>query len=114
MFKLDVSDTIEQTVNALIPLGDGKSEKRSFKAIFKRQTLPQMTEIRAHLANSEVTLTDRQLIDQVLTGWRGVQDSDGKELPFTPDNLNALLAIFPVQPSLVAAFFESTEVREKN
>lgn len=123
-FKIAASPTYKVDVVVHFPGEDGKLRKQSFVAVFKRLTQGEIETLRdriaarnngALLATEPQPISDRELLDEVLVGWEGVQDEDGNELLFNEANKDALLALHPTQPRLVAAYLKSlTDAREKN
>ncbi len=110
MFKLRVSPTYFHTVTSHIPTGNGAAQIIEFDAEFKRLSLDELQQLQAGVREGRIT--DRQIIDQVLKGWRNVGDDEGNPLPFVPQNLETLLGIVPIQSDLVGAFFASFEVEK--
>lgn len=123
-FRIAASPTYKVEVAVHFPGEDGRLRKQSFTAVFKRLTQTQIEALRdriaargngALLATDPQPISDRELLDDVLVGWEGVQDEDGNDLPFNDAHKDALLALHPTQPRLVAAYLKSlTEAREKN
>jgi hypothetical protein len=113
MFKIAQKPSYSVLVNVELPGDKGKSKTVQFTALFKRLSQTEIESI--HERANEGELKDTELIDEVLIGWDGVQDSDGNALDFNDDNLATLLDIFPVRPTIVKAFFTSLKgAKEKN
>jgi hypothetical protein len=52
-------------------------------------------------------MSDQQFIDEQLDGFGDdLFDDNGNDLEFTPSNVQALCAVFPIRPSIVSAFFD--------
>ncbi|HET6805325.1 MAG TPA: hypothetical protein VFH59_07800 [Frateuria sp.] len=69
---------------------------------------------RQALTEARVKADDDQLRERV-KGWKGIADPSGAEIPFTPDNLQALLNNVLVRDVLLAGLVEaSTGARGKN
>ncbi|MGE8366023.1 hypothetical protein [Cupriavidus sp.] len=49
----------------------------------------------------------RKVMQEVVSGWSGVLDADGQEMPFNHDNLGIMLNIPPVLAGLTEAFWEN-------
>ncbi len=108
-FRLAQKPTYEVAVTVTFPVDGGRVEKHQFHARFKRLS---QTQIEATLAEKP---SDRELLRDVLVGWRGVQDEDGKELDFTDEAREQVLDVYPMQPTLARAFLDSVlQAREKN
>jgi len=87
----------------------GQPQKHEFEARFRRLTMDGITAIGA-------ATKDLDLMRQHLLGWRGVEDEAGSALPFSAENLERLLSVWPVLPALTRAFMEAhtPEGRRKN
>lgn len=105
MFCIDQNPSYTAPVAVKMPGDKGKFTTVKFNARFKRVSLTEFEALNA--AIREKTMTDAQLIDEVLVGWGDVENKNGEPVEFTPENLEVLLDIFPVRPSIVQAFFDS-------
>jgi hypothetical protein len=114
MFKLAPSDSFWYPVSVQTIGQDGKRSTEQFQALFKRYSRTQFEALVARLQSGEQT--DLSLATDVLIGWRGVLDADGKEVEFSEQARDALLDIWPVLPAVVGAFIEAhtPEGRAKN
>lgn len=113
MFKVAVNEAFWAAVTVAIPADGDKVDTRKFSAQFKRLKQSELDEVMAKV--SAGSITDQQLLDQVLINWREVGDEDGADMPFNPDNLAKACEVYPVRPSIVAAFFKSINgARQKN
>ena len=128
MFKIAASPTFIAPVSAQIPADRGRTTKVSFHVAFKRLSQHEYQDVLRRLQASKHELEravrdaqakgedvsglqprfgDRELIDEVLVGFESdLQDEAGQPLAFTPANVDALCAIYPIQPAIVNAFFE--------
>ena len=116
MFKLATKPTFLAPVVAHIPADRGKFETIKFHVRFKRPTLSEYQALMTRLEESRVeaktdraprSFGDRELIDEVLDGFGDdLVDEDGSALAFTPENVDRLCNVFPIQPRIVASFFE--------
>lgn len=127
MFKLAASPTFIAPVRAQIPGDKGKTTTVMFHVRFKRLTqdeyqslLRRLDEARARFsaatsaaavdlqpAPAKPDFGDRELIDEVLCGFESdLLGEDDKPLDFSPENVDALCAIYPIQPAIVRSFFE--------
>ena len=52
---------------------------------------------------------DQGLAREMIIGWSGVLDDEGKEIPFSDSALNQLLEIPTVAGQIIKQFFESTK-----
>lgn len=105
--NLNLSGTYFHKIVAPVPMGSGKTQPIEFDAEFKRLSQSEVESLLKQLHAGEIH--DRQAVDVVLKGWRGLQDDAGNPAPFTPDNLNTLLSVFPVQGYVLKGFFASLE-----
>ncbi len=113
MFKIAVNEAYWAPVTVSIPSDLDKTDKRKFEVKFRRLGQAELDKISDQVNKGETT--DDQVARSVLLDWKGVQDEGGNELPFNEDNLAKLLEVFPVRPSIVAAFFKTINgARQKN
>jgi hypothetical protein len=106
MFVIAQAATYTVPVKVFIPSNKGKATAHTFTAEFRRLPMSEIEEMNAKL--KEKTLTDTQLLQDVMVGWGDdVQDADGNPLPFNERNFEALLDVFPTRGTLVQAFMES-------
>lgn len=111
-FILKQSDTYSWPVNFEIPV-DGRHEAQSFDAVFKRMSQTWIRDIAKKI--DEGKATDVEVARQVLAGWSGVNDAQGKEIPFSIKALETMLDIPSVAGAVVLAYFNSvTGAKEKN
>jgi hypothetical protein len=112
-FRIQLPPTYEAEVTVAYPVEGGRVHKAKFFAVFRRLAQAELEALMADVAAK--TVTDRDVLGRVLVGWRGVEDEDGRELPFNDATRDQLLALHPAQPSIARAFFESISgAREKN
>ena len=138
-----IPETFTAPVTFKVPADNGKKKDASFTAKFKylgadgvqelldrinasaekqralaeqrkAEEQAEPTAVRAPLPRPE--LTDRDTLDMVLAGFGpDVLAEDGQPLPFTPDNVDALLKVHGVGAAMVDSFFKHHfEAREKN
>jgi hypothetical protein len=118
LFKIAGKDTYFTPVIVDVPDGTGKGTKHTFKVQFKRLTQPELIEVFRRvdplkLNEGEELLRDRELLEDVMVGWEGVQDTNGNDVEFNQENMAALLDIYPVQPTIVSAFFDSIKTGKR-
>ena len=122
MFKVSNSPFYYVPIVAEIIDEAGKLKKHMFDAKFRRLTHTEVEALMKRLpqeGDDEDTaagrITDAELLADVLIGWRGIQTESGDEMPFNPENSEAVLDIYPVRPTLVRAFMASLQsARSKN
>lgn len=120
MFKIAGSEHYFTNVAVKVPDGNGKYILHKFDAKFRRLSTTEIDEVyrrinKDKLRENEELLSDTELLHDVMVGWRGVLDQDGNEIEFTPENLDKLLEVFPVRPTLAQAWFDSLQAgKQKN
>lgn len=105
MFAIAVSDTFLVPVRVEVLDEKGLKKVHVFKAEFKRLDQDQLDAMNERLAQN--AMTDQQVIDEVMVGWADVTDMNKQPLPFTPDNLAALLRVNPTRFCIVKTYFET-------
>jgi len=88
----------------------GRKKKFTFDGQFNRLPQDELGELVRTREDGEAPLKDSEVLDKVFRGWRKVQNADGTEVEVNEVNRAKLLAIFPVQPSIVRAFLKSIGV----
>lgn len=95
---------------------NGSSQLQKFEFRFKRISRARINELQKEQDNAangdfEVDSLERDVdyVLEIADGWRYVQGEDGKELPFTRENVYALLNSYPnAAGEIVKTFFECT------
>lgn len=98
-FKLAISPTFRVKVIVEMIGKDGRKEKSDFMVDFKRCTVDQLEEIRSK--------TSREALQEVVTGWSGLLDEDGLEVPFNQDTLAMVLTIAAAVHGMTDAFLNN-------
>lgn len=114
MFKIVQESSYKWPVTVYIPRDGGKFVKAVFSAEFK--ALPQ-DQIDGVLQDIREGDPDANFAAECLTGWNGVQDVDGSDLPYSDEAKDKLLNMSYVRNAVVTAFFESISggaARRKN
>lgn len=106
-FKLALTPTYSVEVTVEYPIEDGKTQRAKFFARFKRLKQEEIEDLLKRAR--EARANDRQILEEVLVGWKGVQDEAGEEIPFTPENMATVMNVYPMQPATVRAFFDSVQ-----
>lgn len=118
-FVLKQSPTYKWPIPLVLPTDGGRREKHTFDGEFRRLPQSRINEVirlarlqeRGKLDDEE--LQDGDLAREVLAGWSGVTDDDGKEIPFSETALGQLLEIPTVAGQIIRAWFDSIEVAKK-
>ncbi len=106
-FKRAVTPTFSTKVTVNVPNDKGGHDKSTFTAKFRRLSTEEQEDARK-LGNAE-------LVRQVLVGWDLVDADTGEAVPFSAEELEALLAIAPTPLATALAFWETVNgARAKN
>lgn len=119
-FVLKQSDSYSWPITLVLPVDGGRREKHTFDGEFKRLPQSRINEIirlarameRGRVEEGE-ELQDQDAAREVLAGWSGVVDDDGKEIKFSDAALTQLLEIPTVAAQIVRAWFDSIEVAKR-
>ena len=106
-FVISKPATFFWPVKVELAVDNGKYEKQSFDAEFKRLPQSKIEEIVGKIRSEEIT-SDVLLARDLIVGWRGVLDDQGNEVPFSEAMKDQLLDVPTVASSIVSAFFEAT------
>lgn len=119
-FVLKQSASYTWPVPLLIPVDGGRREKHSFDAEFKRLPQTRIDEIirlarmiEAGKGETEDEQTMAKIPSEILIGWSGITDDNGKDVPFSEAALSQLLEIPTIAGQIVKAWFESMEVAKR-
>lgn len=106
-FKRAIQATFSTVVTVNVPNDKGGFDKNTFTAKFKRPTADERLTLGA--LGNEALVRDR------LVGW-DLRDADtGEAVPFTPDELDALLSIEPTPIATAEAYWNTINgARAKN
>ncbi len=112
-FVLKQSDTYSWPVTFDVPVDGGRHERQTFDGEFKRLPQSRIREIGQQIEAGEVT--DAAIAAEVLVGWSGVTDDQGKDVPFSQKALDQMLDIPMLATSVVMAYFNSLQgAKRKN
>ena len=119
-FVLKQSATYTWPITLVLPIDGGRREKHTFDGEFRRLPQTRINEIirlarlqeRGKLADDE-ELQDQDAAREILVGWSGVTDDDGKDVPFSEAALSQLLEIPTVAGQVVRTWFDSLEVAKR-
>ena len=104
-FVLKQTDTYKWPVTVEIPIDGGRFDKQTFDAEFKRLSQDRNNAILedARMGNA----SDVDVCAEILVGWSGVNDADGKEVPFSEATKSMLMDVPQVAAAVVTAYFTS-------
>lgn len=116
MFVIDLSDSYRWPVAVDVP-EDGRHKVMKFDAEFQRLPQDRINEIHAAMQARLVAMQsgestadlidDTAIADEVLTGWSGIQDGEGEDVPYSEAIKARLLNVPAVAASIVIAWGES-------
>lgn len=107
--RITVSDHVAFKVDGHITQDDGSAAAFQF-TLHARRLLAGA--LKAQLDDEALLVPD--FVASVATGWKGVLDDDGKEIPFSPDALRRLLDIPGVAGLVFKRYLEEIGARAKN
>lgn len=105
MFVLSQSDSYSWPVTVEFPIDGGRFEKQSFDAEFRRLPQTRIREIWDLIQSGD--LTDDELCNEVLTGWAGIQDAKGGDVPYSEKAKTDLLNVPLVAAAVVSSWLDS-------
>jgi hypothetical protein len=106
-FKRTTTRTFSADVKVPVAREDGGYDMNTFKAIFEHTTTEEAEKLR-ELSNSD-------LVRRKLKGWELTDAETKEDVPFTPENLEAILQIPPSPMKICIAFWEQVNgARAKN
>jgi hypothetical protein len=113
MFVLKQSDSYSWPVSFEVPIDGGRHERQTFDGEFKRLPQSRIREIGKLIDDGDIL--DSAIAAEVLVGWSGVTDDEGKEIPFSQKSLDQLLDVPLLATSIVVAYFASLQgAKRKN
>lgn len=104
MLLKGVKNEIEVRVVAEIAQDLGKTEKVPFRAKYRKPSFSEARATQQSLADG--AMTDEEVMDQYLLGWRDLKDSNGDEIEFSADNLAVLMEATEYRKALVDGVLE--------
>jgi hypothetical protein len=117
-FVLKQSETYSWPVTFDVPVDGGRHERQTFDGEFKRLPQSKVGPMVAELGRlDDLSDMDRisELAGQVLVGWSGITDDDGKAVPFSQKALEQLLDVPMLAVMIVKAYLDSLKgAKRKN
>jgi len=112
-FVLKQSDTYTWPVTFDVPVDGGRHQRQSFDGEFRRVSQSRIREMGQLIESGD--MTDSEIASEVLVGWAGINDDDGKEVPFSQGALECLLDVPMLATAIATAYFSSLSgVKRKN
>ncbi len=109
-------DTVDWPVHIPVPQNGGTVKRHKMTASFRlldieelRQRVGGDADLFGRVLSSDA---DGVFLRDVLVGWRGVEDEDGNEAPFTDENRDALLRSVAARTALTEAFVQMLQGRQ--
>lgn len=104
MLKLSTKPTYKREIKVDIPGDMGRTERAKFIMEFKRLSVSETKEFVADSQSGN--FSDEEMVRRYAVDWEGVEDSDGKEMHFTRDNLDAVMDVPYIRKAIVTSFLE--------
>lgn len=106
-FKRAVTPTFSTKVTVNVPNDKGGYDKSTFTAKFKRMPNEEREDLRK--------LSNEDLLRRQLVGWDLVDADTGEAVPFSTEELEAMMTIEPTALTTALAFWETVNgARAKN
>jgi hypothetical protein len=117
-FVLKQSDTYVWPVTFDVPVDGGRHERQTFDGEFKRLPQSKVGPMVAELQKLE-DLGDLERFTEIaadlLVGWSGINDDNGKEVPFSQKALEQLLEVPFLAVAVLKAYMDSIKgAKRKN
>ena len=110
MFKLATNDFYKEKVTVEIPQDLGKTAKASFIIHFRMLTRDRIEELAAEM--NAGTMTESEVLREVVVGFEDVQDEDGQPLDYSEHARDKLLNVQYVHTAVMKAFLASLAGRQ--
>jgi hypothetical protein len=104
-FTLSQTASYKWPVTLSIPADGGKFDKFVFDAEFRRLSQTRIREIGDAISAGDSD--DPSVAREILCGWSGINDEQGKAIPFSEKAMNDLLDIPMVATFIMRAWFAS-------
>jgi hypothetical protein len=117
-FVLKQSDSYTWPVTFDVPVDGGRHERQTFDGEFKRLPQSKIGPMVAELQKLE-DLGDLERFTEIaadlLVGWSGINDDNGKEVPFSQKALEQLLEVPFLAVAVLKAYMDSIKgAKRKN
>lgn len=100
-FKIAQLPTFKVKVTVPVPNNRGGVDKNTFLAVFKRTSTDELAELR------ERNFNDADLVRDRIVDWELIDADTNEAIPFTSENLEAVLQIQPTPKFTALAFYEN-------
>jgi hypothetical protein len=109
MFRIEPNPTFDAEVRITVP---GSAEPALLAVTFRHRG---RRELKAWIDRAKDAASDTAYLGEVIASWRGVEDADGRALPYSAEALARLLDAYPASGGeLFDAYLDAlTRAREK-
>ena len=107
-FRLVVSDTVLVPVSGTIPDATGRKVPFAYTLTMRRMPAGELT---AAVEANETSVPT--FVAGLTSGWSGVLDDEGREIPYSEAGLAQLLDIFGMAGLAFRAYFEAAGAKGK-
>lgn len=119
MFVLNTSEERRDTFIRTITIRKPDSSERGYKEHslrleFREMTQQEINEIYYQDAPDPMNPSDAVLLERCVVGWKDVNGADGEPLPFSPENLRALVGIPYIRGEAARTYIESMSGTQKD
>ena len=95
-FVLQKSASISWPITVRKPSDGGKFQDQKFDALFRHIGRERFNEL--------IELGDEALTNEILVGWKNIEDGEGNEIEFNEENKKLLLDDFIVEKTLIEEY----------
>ena len=112
-FVLKKSNSYHWPVTFDIPTDGGKHQRETFDIEFVDVTQSRLQEM--YQMSSDGEMSDADVAREVMIGWKGIEDENGKELPYSITKRDELLEVPMMASAIATAYIESKKgAKRKN
>ncbi len=97
MFRLERNFIFERKINLALPSGEQQDFLCSFRLLDEECFAQQL---------ADENDPDRAILENAIVGWKGIENNEGKNYNFSPQNLQRLLELPFVKRALTRAYVE--------
>lgn len=102
-FRLSQKPTFKVRVTVPVPNDKGGHDNNTFVAVFKRTPHSELIEI------TERHTPDAEIVRDRMVDWELTDAETNQAVPFSTENLDALLEIQPAPKYIAKAFYEAAQ-----
>lgn len=106
-FRRTLTPTFTAPVVVQTPNEKGGFDKNTFDAVYKRTSIKENEELKS--------LNNHELVKRVCVNWKMIDAENNEPVPFSPEELDAVMEVPGAAFQMAAAFWSSqVGAREKN